>query len=54
MFLQGKSNRTISLNTNYVMLFKNPRDNNNINILARQSNSWNVFKMPPKSLTDIS
>lgn len=36
LFCQGKSSRTISLNTNYLVLFKNPRDNTQINVLARQ------------------
>ena len=35
-FCQGKFSRTISLNTNYLILFKNPRDNNQISVLARQ------------------
>jgi len=33
---QGKHSRTISLNSNYLVLFKNPRDKLQINILARQ------------------
>ena len=36
LFFQGKSSRTISLNTNYLIIFKNPRDNNQIAVLARQ------------------
>ena len=36
LFVQGKSSRTISLNTNYLILFKNPRDNNQVSVLARQ------------------
>ena len=36
LFFHGKSSRTISLNTNYLVLFKNPRDNTQINVLARQ------------------
>ena len=36
LFFQGKSSRTISLNTNYLILFKNVRDNNQVAILARQ------------------
>lgn len=36
LFFQGKSSRTISLNTNYLILFKNPRDNNQINVLGKQ------------------
>lgn len=36
MFVKGKSSRTINLNTNYLILFKNPRDNQQISILGRQ------------------
>lgn len=36
LFCQGKSSRTISLNTNYLVLFKNPRDANQVRVLARQ------------------
>ncbi|MPV02350.1 hypothetical protein FVA96_24470 [Escherichia coli] len=36
VFIQGKSSRTISLNTNYLILFKNPRDKYQITLLARQ------------------
>ena len=36
LFFQGKSSRTISLNTNYLILFKNPRDNNQVGVLGRQ------------------
>lgn len=36
LFIQGKTSRTISLNTNYIILFKNPRDKNQINLLGRQ------------------
>lgn len=36
VFHQGKYSRTISLNTNYMVLFKNPRDKLQMNILARQ------------------
>lgn len=36
LFFQGKSSRTISLNTNYLIVFKNPRDNNQIAVLGRQ------------------
>lgn len=36
LFCQGKSIRTISLNTNYLVLFKNPRDANQVRVLARQ------------------
>lgn len=36
IFCQGKAIRTISLNANYIILFKNPRDKNQIAILGRQ------------------
>ncbi len=36
LFVQGKSSRTISLNANYMILFKNPRDVNQVAMLGRQ------------------
>lgn len=36
LFIQGKSSRTISLNTNYLILFNNPRDKLQISLLGRQ------------------
>lgn len=36
LFCQGKSSRTIALNASYLVLFKSPRDNNQITVLARQ------------------
>lgn len=36
LFLQGKYSRTISLNSTHMILFKNPRDKLQMNILARQ------------------
>lgn len=36
LFHQGKHSRTISLNTNYIVLFKSPRDKLQIRILAQQ------------------
>ena len=36
VFHQGKYSRTISLNSNYMVLFKNPRDKLQMNILAHQ------------------
>ncbi len=36
LFVQGKSSRTISLNANYMILFKNPRDVNQVAMLRRQ------------------
>lgn len=36
LFIQGKASRTISLNTNYMVIFKNSRDSYQISLLARQ------------------
>ena len=36
IFVQGKASRTISLNSHYMVLFKNPRDKNQVMTLARQ------------------
>jgi len=36
LFQGGKEARTRALNTQYIVLFKNPRDPSQINILARQ------------------
>ena len=36
LFHHGKHSRTISLNTNYIILFKSPRDKMQIRILAQQ------------------
>ena len=36
LFHKGKEMRTISLNTHYMIVFKNPRDNQQITTLARQ------------------
>ena len=36
LFYRGKEMRTISLNSHYMVLFKNPRDQSQINHLARQ------------------
>jgi len=36
MFFQGKESRTMSLNTQYMVLFKSPRDKQQIAVLARQ------------------
>lgn len=42
LFIQGKFSRTISLNTNYLVLFKNPRDSGQVNVLARQMFAGNT------------
>jgi len=36
LFNKGKEHRTISLNAHYMVLFKNPRDANQVNHLAKQ------------------
>lgn len=36
LFSKGKHSRTISLNSHYIVLFKNPRDKSQITCLARQ------------------
>ena len=36
LFMQGKSSRTISLNSSYIVVFKNVRDKGQIMLLARQ------------------
>ena len=36
LFDHGRSHRTVSLNSQYIVLFKNPRDKSQIDILARQ------------------
>ena len=36
LFFQGKVSRTINLNTNYLVLFKNPRDKYQVMLMARQ------------------
>ena len=36
VFHQGKETRNISLNTHYLIVFKNPRDNQQVQVLGRQ------------------
>jgi hypothetical protein len=43
-FSKGKENRTMSINTQYIVLFKNPRDQAGPAILARQMYSSNSKK----------
>lgn len=45
LFPQGKCSRTISLNSHYLLIFKNPRDKSQIYALARQMfpNNINFF-----------
>ena len=47
IFHQGKYCRTIALNTQYMVLFKNPRDSSQIKNLARQ-----IYPMYPHALTE--
>ena len=42
IFHQGKEMRNISLNAHYIVLFKSPRDRQQISILARQVNPGRV------------
>ena len=42
VFNKGKENRTISLNSHYIVLFKNPRDASQITHLAKQMYPGNV------------
>ena len=37
LYQQGKCSRTIALNTKYLLIFKSPRDNNQIIMLAKQA-----------------
>jgi hypothetical protein len=47
LFHQGKQSRNISLNCHYLVLFKNPRDKQQIQVLSRQ-----VYPQRPKVLTE--
>ena len=38
MYYKGKEMRTMSLNTHYLIVFKNPRDKQQITVLSRQMN----------------
>ena len=48
LFLPYKDYRTLSLNANYIVVFKNPRDTSQINALARQA-----FVSKPTFLTTV-
>ena len=45
LFYQGKSSRTITLNTNILVLMKNPSDNYQIQVLARRilTKNWKIL-----------
>ena len=47
VFHQGKYCRTIALNTQYLVLFKNPRDSSQVRLLARQ-----IFPLYPLALVE--
>ena len=47
LFHQGQNQRTITLNTSYLVIFKNPRDRSQINHMARQ-----VYPEDPKFLQE--
>ena len=42
IFHQGRETRNISLNAHYIVLFKSPRDKQQISVLARQVNPGHV------------
>ena len=42
IFHQGRETRNISLNVHYIVLFKSPRDKQQVSILARQVNPGHV------------
>ena len=42
LYYRGKENRTMSLNSHYLVLFKNPRDQQQIAVLARQMYPGNL------------
>ncbi|MCP4459771.1 MAG: hypothetical protein GY816_17370 [Cytophagales bacterium] len=54
IFHQGKTARTMSLNTQYMVLFKNPRDRQQIKTLARQMypQEWMTFLEKFRKETD--
>ena len=45
LFNKGAENRTMSLNSQYIVLFKNPRDQQQIGILAKQMYPGNSKKL---------
>ena len=49
-FSKGKENRTMSINTQYIVLFKNPRDQVGPAILARQMYPSNFKKFMIKNI----
>jgi hypothetical protein len=53
IFHQGKEMRNISLNAHYIMLFKSPRDKQQISMLARQVDPGRVQEFMRKSNMDL-
>ncbi len=55
LFYQGKENRTMSLNSHYLVLFKNPRDQLQVSCLARQMypNNAGYFMEKFKKATSV-
>ncbi len=48
LFYQGKENRTMNLNSQYLILFKNPRDQLQVSYLARQMYPHNIIHFMDK------
>lgn len=44
LFQQSKFSRTIDLNTNYIIIFKSPRDSYQVEVLGKQLNDSNFVK----------
>ena len=53
LFPPGKLSRTISLNSHYFIIFKNPRDSLGIATLAKLSTYWILFTMLLRNLLAI-
>ena len=54
LFYRSKQNRTMSLNAHYIVLFKNPRDANQIATLARQMYPGKKSKFPVEAVRDAT
>ena len=56
IFQQNKHSRTMNLNTNYIVLFKNPRDMTQIEVLGRQmyGKKWKAFTNAYKMATELA
>ena len=53
MYCQGKSARTINLNTHYMVLMRNPRDVSQVSVLAKQTGLGKTLVEAYKECTDI-